>query len=126
MNYYIVFFCNWTSRSNAIVRSVELTVVDPSSYVKQSNDYVYVDLTAHLKSTERKPFGNTIDAVMSELTKRIGGLSINGVPSTYTQISMSTVRIESSTPSSRQLTDWNDVVKPALLRVAHTSSFGTL
>ena len=126
MNYYVVFLCSWPSESNAIVRSVELTTADPSSYVKSTNDYVYLDLTAHLKSNEVKPFGRTVQEVMSKLTQQVGGLSINKQASTTTVVRMGDVLVKSGTPSSRRLTSWNDAVKPAWIRAAHASSFGTL
>ena len=127
MHYYIVFLCNWPARSNAIVRSVELTTADPSSYVKETNDYVYLDLTAHLDSNESKAkFGRTVQEVMTNMTQKIGSLSINKQASTTTVIRMADVLLATGAPESRRLTSWNDVVKPAWQRLAHTSSLGTL
>lgn len=126
MHYYIVFLCNWPERSNAIVRGVELTTTDPRSYVKETNDYVYLDLTAHLNSTEVKAFGTTVQEVMSNMTQRVGSLSINKQASTTTVVRMSDVLVATGAPLNRRLTSWNDVVKPAWQRLAHTSSLGTL
>ena len=127
MNYYIVFLCNWPDRSNAIVRSVELTTADPSSYVKETNDYVYLDLTAHLNSSESKAiFGRTVQEVMTVMTQKVGSLSVKKQASSTTVIRMSDVEIASGAPANRRLTSWNDVVKPAWQRLAHTSSLGTL
>ena len=126
MHYYIVFLCNWPERSNAIVRGVELTTTDPRSYVKETNDYVYLDLTAHLNSAEVKVFGTTVQEVMSNMTQRVGSLSINKQASTTTVVRMSDVLVATGAPLNRRLTSWNDVVKPAWQRLAHTSSLGTL
>jgi len=125
MNYYLVFLCNWPAQSNAIVRSVELTTSLPT-YVKSTNDYVYVDLSAHLASRETKIYGTTVQEVTNRLVQRVGGLSINKQASTTVQVLMGDVRISDDTPASRRLTSWNDVVKPALQRSAHTSAFGSL
>lgn len=127
MQYYIVFLCNWPARSNAIVRSVELTTADPSSFVKTTNDYVYLDLTAHLNSNENKSrFGTTVQEVMTNMTQKVGYLSINKQASTTTVVTMADVLIATGAPSSRRLTSWNDVSKPAWQRLAHVSGFGTL
>ena len=127
MHYYIVFLCNWPERSNAKVRSVELTTANPSSYVKTTNDYVYLDLTAHLESSEPKGrFGRTVQEVMSNMTQKVGSLSINKTASTTTVVQMSDVLIETGAPATRRLSTWNDAVKPAWQRLAHTASLGTL
>ena len=126
MNYYIVFFCNWPGESNAIVRSVELTTANPNSYVKETNDYVYLDLTAHLASNENKKFGTTVQAVMSRLTQQVGALSINKQAKTTTVVKMADVLVPVGASTSRRLETWNDSAKPAWIRAAHASSFGTL
>lgn len=125
MHYYLVFLCNWPGQSNAIVRSVELTTSLPT-YVKTTNDYVYVDLSAHLASTERKIHGSTVQSVMNKLVQMVGGLSINKQASSTVEVPMADVRVSDDTPINRRLTSWNDVVKPALQRSAHTSAFGSL
>ena len=126
MNYYIVFLCNWPAESNAIVRSVELTTTDPSSYVTSTNDYVFLDLTKHLNSGEEKKFGNSVQSVMSKLTQQVGYLSVNKQAKSTTEVRMADVLIRVGAPAYRKLTTWNDVVKPAWIRAAHTSLYGTL
>ena len=126
MHYYVIFFCNWTSQSNAVVKSVELTTANPLSFVTETNPYVFVDLTKHLSMIGTKPFGTTVDEIMTNFVNKVGGLSINDVPISSTEIAMGKVRISDRTPPTRKLTDWNDVAKPALQRLANTSSFGTL
>lgn len=126
MNYYIVFLCSWPGESNAIVRGVELTTANPNVYVKPTNEYVYLDLTAHLNSSETKSFGTTVQEVMSKLTQRVGGLSINKQAISTTVVRMADVLVKPGTPVSRRLTTWNDAVKPAWIRAAHASSFGAL
>ena len=127
MHYYIVFLCNWPGSSNAIVKSIELTTAEPS-YVTTDNDYVYVDLTAHLNSGEIKTYGTSVQEVMNYLVQRVGGVFINKTAKTISRISMSDVKIEDGTPASRKIEpgNWNGVVKPAMQRLLHTSSFGTL
>lgn len=126
MNYYLVFLCNWVSETNAIVRSVELTTVPPVKYVNSTNPYVYLDLTDHLKHDVVRPYGNTLQEVMSTLVRDIGYISINKRADATLTIRMSDVNRATDFPGTRRITSWNDVAKPAIQRLCHASSFGTL
>ncbi len=121
MTYYIVLLCNWPERTNAIVRGVELTTTIPTSYVTETNDYVYI-MVPESKNAE-------IDTIMGRLVQGIGKVAMTQTPSGTGELSwakLSTWMDTAGLSTSRKLEEWNDVVKVAWQRIGHTSIFGTL
>ena len=121
MTYYIVLLCNWSERSNAIVRGIELTTTNPESYVSEANDYVYVQVP----STEVR----NVDTIMNDLVQGIGEVAMPQKPSNTLSLSwpvFTAWKTNAGLAPSRKLNTWNDVAKPAWQRLAHAAGFGTL